>query len=278
MKIRLTILLCYVLILGACGTSENETDQTMDADEGVQVELNEDKTNGPPQDEDKAEAGIEPTFKYDSEEVNLFELQIELLSNEEWSYEFNRSNQKAKIEHENGAESEKSGEEVFSKIEELLSSIQIDYERSINDMMSQILDYLNISRDDFLKEIDVYIETSNDQILGFEYQAPSGSETTTINEFDLEIRFVSNGKWDYEYDLREQEFKIEYHNRDNLNGQDAQKEVERIISAVNIDLDQSIGSLRESLLSAIDADASNVDAWEFEVEYEDQMRIGVKSN
>lgn len=277
MKIRLTILLCFVLILGACGTSENETDQTMDADEGVQVELNEDKTNGPPQDEDKAEALIEPTFKYDSEEVNLFELQIELLSNEEWSYEFNRSNQKAKIEHENGAESEKSGEEVFSEIEELLTSIQIDHERSINDMINQILDYLNISRDD-LKEIDVYIETSTGKILGFEYQAPSGSETTTINEFDLEIRFVSNGKWDYEYDLREQEFKIEYHNRDNLNGQDAQKEVERIISAVNIDLDQSIGSLRESLLSAIDADASNVDAWEFEVEYEDQMRIGVKSN
>lgn len=282
MKVLFTFLFTSVLILGACGTTDteqevetpnppkNEVEDELPA-EGTEVDDN----IGDNQDGSDAENSDSLAFTYNPEEVKEFELQIELLTNEEWSYDFDRKANKAKIEHENGSDSERSGSEVFTEIEALIGSIQIDDERSINEMIDEILSYLEIERTD-LKELDVQIETNVGEKLGFKYDLAERSQSDTINDFEMDIEFTSRDKWEYEYDLREQDFSVEYDNQDNLNGQEAREEMERILSEVTIDLDQSIGELKAAFLAAIDVDPSELEEWDFEVEFEDQTTIGAK--
>lgn len=67
-------------------------------------------------------------------------------------------------------------------------------------------------------------------------------------DFDIDIKFTSRDKWEYDYDLRDQEFSVEYDHQDNLNGHAAPEEMERILSEVTIDIDQSIGELKAAFL------------------------------
>lgn len=282
MKILLAILFSSVLILGACGTTDNEQEIETPSPPNNEVEddISEDETEfdenvGDNQDGSDTENNDSLTFTYDPEEVKEFELQIELLTNEEWSYDFDRKGNKAEIEHENGSDSERSGAEAFTEIETLLGSIQIDHERSLNEMIDEILSYLEIDRND-LKELDVQIETHAGEKLGFKYHLAETGQSDTIHEFDMDIEFTSRDKWEYEYDLRDQDFSVEYDNQDNLTGQAAQEEMERILSEVTIDLDQSIGELQAAFLAAIDVDPAELEEWDFEVEFEDQTTIAAK--
>ncbi|WP_344913984.1 YusW family protein, partial [Amphibacillus indicireducens] len=94
--------------------------------------------------------------------------------------------------------------------------------------------------------------------------------------FTYKFLTIRRVKWEYEYDLRDQDFSVEYDNQDNLTGQAAQEEMERILSKVTIDIDQSIGELKTAFLAAITVDSAEIEEWDFEVEFEDQTTIGAK--
>ncbi|HHU20420.1 MAG TPA: hypothetical protein GXZ58_09470 [Bacilli bacterium] len=282
MKILLSILFSSVLILGGCGATDTEQDTAIeDPPNGdVQDELPEEETEAE-ENIDGVQEGSDSEnrdplmFTYDPIEVKEFELQIELLTNEEWSYDFDRGANEAEIEYENGSDSERNGAEVFTEIEALLGSIQIDHERSLTELIDDLLSYLEIDRAD-LKELDVQIATNAGEKLGFKYHLAETGQSDTIDEFDMDIEFVSRDNWEYEYDLRDQDFSVEYDNQDNLTGQAAQEEMERILSEVTINLDQSIGELKAAFLASIAVDQAELEKWSFEVEFEDRTKIAAR--
>lgn len=282
MKRLLTLLFCSVLMLGACGTTDTEQEIATEGshngdvqdglpEEGADTEEN---ING-----DHVESGSEGSdpsmFTYDPKEVKEFELEVELLTNEEWNYDFDREDQEAEIEYENGTDSKRRGAEVFEEIEDLLASIQIDHQRSLSDMIDEILSYLEINQAD-LKEIDLKLKTYAGEKLGFKYHTAKSGQSDTIDEFEMDIEFSSRDEWEYDYDLDDQDFSVKYGHQDNLNGQSARDEVERILSEVTIDLDQSIGELKDAFLTAIDVDPIEIEEWDFEVEFEDQSKIAAR--
>lgn len=285
MKMLMVLCLSSVLILGACGT--NDTEQDSPPRDDTETDLADDQTeteddqqddsqdNGQVDQDDQStndEAGDQLAFVYNPDDVNQFDLHIELLSNEEWDYDFDRRDQEADIEYENGSDSERQGAEVFQEIEDLLAAIEINHERSINEMIDEVLRFLEINRDD-LKEIDLDIETDAREKIGFNYHIAERNESATVDEFKLDIEFTDRSEWDYEYELNDREFSIEYSDRDNLSGQAAQDEMDRILSEVTIDLDQSIGDLNANFLNAIEVNFSELEEWDFEVEFEDKMKI-----
>lgn len=97
-----------------------------------------------------------------------------------------------------------------------------------------------------------------------------------VKTFELYIELLSNEEWDYEYELNDKDFSIKYSDRDNLSREEAQDEMERILSDVTINLDHSIGNLQEAFLGAIEIDLNDIKEWHFEIEYEDQSQIAAK--
>lgn len=285
MKLLIALLCSSVLLLGACGTSNSNLDDgTKTSDNEVQddVEGNENPTTeqGESGSDSSDQASTEVPmdqwdFTYNPEEIKEFELNIELLTNEEWDYDFDREDQEAEIEHENGSDTKKSGREAFQEIEALLAAIKIDHERSINEMIDELVDYLALNRED-LEKIDLALETYSGEELGFKYHTAKGNQSNVVNELDLDIEFLSGEEWAYEYELNDQDFSIEYSDQNDLHGEDAKTEMEDILSEVTIDLDQSLGTLAGDFLTAIDRDFSELKEWSFEVEFEDQMKLAVK--
>jgi len=287
MRLWMTVLFSSILFLGACGNTESadpqdqteipglETEENgMQAESGEGEETSESDTEENDSSSD-AVSGGETNFNYDPIEVKEFELHIELLINEEQDYEFDRENGEAKIKIENGSDTEREGEDAFREIEELLAAIVIDNNQSLNEMIDEMLDYLEISRDD-LEELDIEMEMAEGEKLGFKYHIAEGNESNTVHEFDMDIGFLSGDEWEYKYELNKQEFIIEYSDRDDLFDQEAQDRMESILSEVQIDLDQSIGSLKENFLAAIDVSSDELAEWDFEVEFEDEMKIAAK--
>jgi len=280
MKILFALLFSSVLVLGACGETETPGDElennAPETEEGTQG--NEETDEGENLTDSESEGlstDDQLNFIYNPEEVNHFELHIELLTSEEWSYDFDRDDQEAEIEYENGSDTERQGEEVFQEIENLLTAIEINHERPISAMIDDVLDVLEINQDE-LEEIDLEIETMAGEKLGFKYHIAEQNESATIDEFNMDIRFVNREEWDYEYERDDSDFSIEYSDREDLSNEESLDEMERILTEVTIDLDQSIGDLKAAFLSSIDVDFSEVEEWDFEVEFEDQMKIGAK--
>ena len=139
-------------------------------------------------------------FVYNPKEVKEFNLDIELKSGEEWDYDFDRDEEEAEIEYDNGADNEREGSEAFQEIEGLLSAININLDRPIDEMIEEILNRVEIQRED-LKEIDFEIEMYSGEKVGFKYHIGSGNKNDTIDEFDMDIKFASGAEWEYEYDL-----------------------------------------------------------------------------
>lgn len=214
-------------------------------------------------------------FVYDPKEVKELDLHIELKSGEEWDYDFDRDDQEAEIESENGKEVEKEGAEAFQEIEGLLSAINIDLDRPINEMINEILGHLKIQRDN-IEEIEFEIEMFSSEKVGFKYHI--GQNNDTVDEFEMEIDFKSGVEWEYDYDLRDSEFEIEYSDRNDLSGQEAKNEMERILSSVSIGLDKSIAGMKKEFLAAVEVTEDKVKEWEFEVEYMNGETIKAKHN
>src|SRR5690625_7692811 len=90
-------------ILGACGETETPGDElennAPETEEGTQG--NEETDEGENLTDSESEGlstDDQLNFIYNPEEVNHFELHIELLTSEEWSYDFDRDDQEAEIE------------------------------------------------------------------------------------------------------------------------------------------------------------------------------------
>lgn len=214
-------------------------------------------------------------FVYNPKEVKELNLDIELKSGAEWEYDFERDEQEAEIEIENGADIEREGTDAFQEIEELLSAINISLDRPIDEMIEEILSRVEIQRED-LKEIDFEIEMYSGEKVGFKYHIGSGNENDTVDEFDMDIKFTSGAEWDYEYDLDDSEFDIDYSDGTDLDGEDAKNEVERILSKVAIGLDKSIVGMKNDFLAAIDVNEDEIKEWDFEVEYMNGETIKAK--
>ncbi len=214
-------------------------------------------------------------FVYNPKEVKKLNLDIELKSGEEWEYDFDRDEQEAEIEYENGSDNDREGQGAFQEIEGLLAALNIDLDRPVDEMIGEILSHVEIQREN-LEEIDFEIEMYSGEKVGFKYHIGSANKNDTIDEFDMDIKFTSGAEWDYEYDLDDPEFEVEYSDGNDLDGQDAKNEMERILSEVEIGLDKSIAQMKKDFLAAIDVNEDEIKEWDFEVEFQNGETIKAK--
>ena len=115
-------------------------------------------------------------FKYeraagsDDKTVHDFSLDLEFFNGEEWEFDYERDDQEAEIERENGEETKVTGQDAMTEINALLDSISIRMDRSIEDMKLEVLDSL-------------------------------GLDPETVKEFDLDIEYVDHEEINIEHDL-----------------------------------------------------------------------------
>src|SRR5699024_5924047 len=123
---------------------------------------------------DDAETSKEDGFAYSIDRITEFDLEIELLNGDEIDYELDRRNDEAKIQRENGEEIEITGEEAMDEIFNLLESTEINLERTLNEMMEEVLVYFDISADE-------------------------------VDEFKLDIKFEESQEIEFKYNRRERD-------------------------------------------------------------------------
>ena len=250
----ISLIILSMMISVACTNSGNGTNEQ--PPENVIENQLDTKENQDKKDLEKPRDNSNKIFVYNSEEVKELDLDIELMSGKELEYDLD------------GGRDER-------EIEEFLSAVEINLDKPIDKMIDEILNHLEINRQD-LKEIDFELEMYSKEKIGFKYHVGRDNGEKTIDDFDMDIKFGSGAKWEYEYKLRDSEFKIEYSDGTDLRGKEAQDEMENILSEVTIGLEQSISQLKKDFLAAVNVNEDDITEWDFELKYTTGEKIKAK--
>lgn len=106
---------------------------------------------------EKVAFGHEIAGSSEDKTVRDFDLNIDFLNDEDWEFEYERNQQKAEIERDNGEEVKVTGEEAMTEMEELLASITISTDRTILEMKQEVLEALGVDESE-VDEFDLDIE------------------------------------------------------------------------------------------------------------------------
>jgi len=104
----------------------------------------------------------DPAQSGEDKTVNEFELSFEFTDENEWDYEYDQES--AEINQDNGESLE--GQEARTQIEELLSTVTISTDSSINDMKQQIFDALGATAED-VHDFDLEITYADEEQITF---------------------------------------------------------------------------------------------------------------
>ena len=248
----ISLIILSMMISVACTNSGNGTnEQPPENIEENQLDINENKKEVESPNVDK-----NTSFNNNSEEVKELNLDIELLSGKELEYDLD-------------------GDRDEREIDKFLSAVEINLDKPIDKMIDEILNHLEINRQD-LKEIDFELEMYSKEKIGFKYHVGRDNGEKIIDDFDMDIKFEAGAKWEYEYKLRDSEFKIEYSDGTDLRGKEAQDEMENILSEVTIGLEQSISQLKKDFLAAVNVNEDDITEWDFELKYTTGEKIKAK--
>lgn len=263
------IILISSLILVSCATDAPEQEQgtNIEPDTEAPVDENEDIVE-----EDSNDLPNENGFIYSVDNIAEFKLEIELLNEDEIDYDFNRNENRAKIQRENGEEIELTGQEAMDEIFNMLENIEVNLDRTLNDMMEDALTYLEISMDE-VNEFELELEFLDSKEIDFKYDKREGSENRQVEEFDLDIDFWDGSEWDFDYDLNDE---YEIQGVENLRGEEARTQIEELIEAINISMDSTIGEIKDNLFDHLDINEEDVEDFDLDLEYVDGMEIDVK--
>lgn len=277
-RLLIIILILVSIFLVACTTDNTspDTDEGKVVEDEGRVDENEDdqdddqtiENSDDPADDSTSHEG----FAYSVDNIEEFKLTIELVNGMEYDYDFDRSDDEAKVEIENGEEINLTGEEAWDKILELLDNTEISLERSLNDMMDEILAHLDISRDE-LDEFELELEFLDSKEIDFKYDREERAENKEMQEFSLEIYFPDDKKWEFDYELNDE---YEIRERENYEGEEARSRIEDLIAALNLSMDSTIKEVQDNILDHLDLNLEDIKEFDLDMEYVDGGEIDVK--
>ncbi|MCM3716490.1 YusW family protein [Halalkalibacter oceani] len=103
-----------------------------------------------------------------------------------------------------------------------------------------------------------------------------------VKEFDLDLDFANGGDWDYDYEVNG-EIRAEVEKEDNgekreSRGEEAQQEIESILSQVVIDQSRTTESITNDILELLEIPQDELKQLTLEIEYQDGERLDFKQN
>ncbi|MCM3762911.1 YusW family protein [Alkalihalobacillus oceani] len=103
-----------------------------------------------------------------------------------------------------------------------------------------------------------------------------------VKEFDLDLDFVDGGDWDYDYEVNG-EVRAKVEKEDNgekreISGEEAQQEIESILSQVVIDQARTTESITSDILDILEVPQDQLKQFTLEIEYQDGERLDFKQN
>ncbi|GAB3796190.1 YusW family protein [Virgibacillus kimchii] len=183
MKAWYIALLGAFIVLAGCGTEDNGTtnEDTGTNPQEEEVEENE-QQDGLPEDEDTGGGVTNQESENQNGEgdngtlngetayergLKEFELEVDFQDNNKWEYEYEVNDSvEAEIEKSDGMDQEGT-EDVVEEIENILQNVVIDDSRSQDEMIGDILNLLEISRDE-LEEFELEIDYEDGTKIQFE--------------------------------------------------------------------------------------------------------------
>lgn len=191
---------------------------------------------------------------YSFDNVREFDLDIELLTGRD--IEFDYDNRR----------------EPSDEIAGLLGNIEINLERSLNDMMDDVLDHLEIARDE-VNEFELQLDLVDSKEIDFKYNREERNQDRTVVEFNLEIDFNDRSEWNFEYELND-DYEIE--GRENLQGNEAKTRIEALIEAMNVSMDMTPEEVGDAFMNHLELNRDDVREFDLDIEYRDASEIDVK--
>ncbi|MDQ0351337.1 putative membrane protein YkoI [Alkalibacillus filiformis] len=189
MKLFMTLLLSSMLVIAACGTTDEPDDGLgmedpapedqegdMEAGEDTSESQNRDDEEGTgleDQDEDLHEESEE--MEEEAEEgrnygIKEFELEMEFEDGGEWSFEYelgDNGDKEAEVEVDNGQESDREGQQAIEELERMFEAVQFSPNMSKDEVFQRIYDHLEIMEGE-VKEIELDVEFEDGEILQIE--------------------------------------------------------------------------------------------------------------
>ena len=269
MKKRLFVILVLVasILLVACspdiGPEDSNNEPIIENEDDPIVDAND------PVEEDTPSAD---GFTFVADNIEEFDLDIELENGHEIDYSFDRSENEAEVQRDDGQEIDLTGEVAKNQVFELIDKIDISYDDPLNVMIDKVLEYLNISREN-INEFEVEVEFLDSKEIDFKYDREESSENRQVKEFDLEIDFMDGSEWDFDYDLDDD---YEIKGRENLSGQEAKERIEELIAAIDVSMDSTIREIADNLFDHLSINLEDVKEFDLDIEYEDGSEIDVK--
>ncbi|MDV2581369.1 YusW family protein [Alkalibacillus haloalkaliphilus] len=189
MKLLMTLLLSSMLVIAACGTTdEPDDDLGMDdpapEDQEGDMEAGEDPTESQNRDDEEG-TGLEDQdedLHEESEEmeeeaeegrnygIKEFELEIEFEDGGEWSFEYelgDNGDKEAEVEVDNGQESDRDGQQAIEELERMFEAVQFSPSMSKDEVFQRIYDHLEIMEGE-VKEIELDVEFEDGETLQIE--------------------------------------------------------------------------------------------------------------
>ncbi|MBR7554853.1 YusW family protein [Allobacillus sp. GCM10007491] len=273
----ITILITSLLV--ACGSDdEKQSDESSGESDEVQMENTEngdestddaeteDSTAG--QDNKDGANGSDSAQQSESDIVE-YELQIDLINEEEYDYSYDSRDDEYKIEVGNGNKQDITGEQAKVDLEELRPFAHIDLEKPLNEMMEATLSHLNI---DLTNLSDYDLETTYKQgpQYSIEHQKSKGPGNGEILDFNLSVTQKNKDEWEYDYE-RSGEAVIEKPNGEVTEG--AHEEIEKLLEKVNISSEQSFDEIKKNVLEQLEINENDIQEFELEVKYDNKEEI-----
>lgn len=271
-RLFIIMLIVVSVFLVACTTENNSPDPDEERVDETEDDQDDDQTTKEPDDNIEDDNTSHVGFVYSAENIEEFKLTIELINGIEYDYDFDRSENEAEVEIENDEENNLTGEKAWDRILDLLKNTEISLGSSLNEMMDEILVYLDISREE-LDEFELELEFLDAKEIDFKYDREEIAENKEVQEFSLEIYFLDDEEWEFEYELNDE---YEIRGRESHEGQEARSRIEELIAALDISMDSTIKEVQDNILNHLNLNLEDIKEFDLDIEYLDGGEIDVK--
>lgn len=223
-----SLFIIMILISSLIFVSCANDDQDNIPDNEIAPDLEEEVAEPEEDDQEMTESG----FEYSFDNIREFELEIELLDGQEVEYQY-MSNGNNRDEAIN-----------------LLESIEVNLDRSLNEMMDEVLESLDMERGQ-VKEFELQLEFSDSKEIDFKYKREEGSGNKTVKDYELDVDFWDGSEKEYDDD-------------------------QGLMDALNISMDSMIGEIADKIFDYLDLNPGDVKEFDLDIDYSDDSEIDVK--
>ena len=242
----------------------SQTESEDGADENSDTTEESTDSSDPSTDQQSGQVG-----SHSEENIVDYELQIDLVEEQEYDYSYDTRNNEYEIEIGNGSEQELSGEQAKPDLEELLEFVHVDQSTPLNEMVEATLSHLEIDTRN-LSEYEVETRYDDGLQLGIGHQGPMSPGNAQVNEFDLSLTFNDGNEWEYDYD-RDGEVEIEKDNGDS--SEDARQEIESLLENIDISAERSFEEMVTEVFEQLEVNEEDIEEFELDIQYDSDEQI-----